>query len=90
MITKYISSTQAQNNFGQVLDDVMHKRTRYIVRRRGTAQAVVIGFDDFVYLLDHEAERQQLSHVLNEVRPEYTLGEPLELLKQPDDDPKAR
>lgn len=77
MTAKYISSTQAQNNFGQVLDDVTHKHTRYIVRRRGTAQAVILSFDDFVHLLDHEAEREQLSLVLREVRPEYTLGEPL-------------
>lgn len=78
MSTKYISSTQAQNNFGQVLDDVTHKHTRYIVRRRGTAQAVVLSFDDFVQLLDNEAERQHLSRILQEVRPEYTLGEPLD------------
>jgi hypothetical protein len=37
---------------------VTHKHTRYIVRRRGTAQAVVISFDDFLHLLRHEAERE--------------------------------
>ena len=78
MATKYISSTQAQNNFGQVLDDVTRTRTRYIVKRRGTPQAVVLSFDDFMYLLEHESERTQLSRVLKEVQPTYTLGEPVE------------
>ncbi len=78
MPTKSISSTEAQNNFGQVLDDVTHKHTRYIVKRRGTPQAVVLSFDDFMHLLDSEAERQQLGSILRELRPVYNLGESLE------------
>lgn len=78
MGAKYISSTQAQNNFGQVLDDVTRTHTRYIVKRRGTPQAVVLSFDDFMHLLDNDAERTQLHRVLKEVQPTYTLGEPVE------------
>lgn len=78
MATKYSSSTQVQSNVGQMLDDVTHKHSRYSVKRRGSPQAVVLGCDDFVYLLDNDAERQQLSHVLKEVGPMYTLGETIE------------
>lgn len=78
MATKSISSTQAQNNFGQVLDDVTRTHTRYVVKRRGTPQAVVLSFDDFVHLLDDEAEREHLSRVLKEVGPVYSLGETIE------------
>ena len=45
MITKSISSTTAQNNFGRVLDDVTHHNTRYIVARRGIPQAIILNFD---------------------------------------------
>lgn len=79
MFTKYISSTQAQNNFGQMLDDVSHKQTRYIVKRRGAPRAVVLGFDDFMSLLDNDAERQRFGAILREVRPTYALGEVLDV-----------
>ena len=78
MATKYISSTQAQNNFGQVLDDVTRTGTRYIVKRRGRPEAVVLSFDDFMHVLEHEEDRAQLNRLLKEVRPIYALGEPVE------------
>ena len=77
MITKSISSTQAQNNFGQVLDDVTHNHTSYIVERRGIPQAIVLSFDDFAYVLNNESQRQQLEAILREHRPEYRLGQVL-------------
>lgn len=78
MVTKTVSSTDAQNNFGQVLDDVVRTRTRYVVKRRGTPQAVVLSFEDFIELLNNEAQRQDLSAVLKELSPVYTLGEPID------------
>jgi prevent-host-death family protein len=75
MITKRISSTQAQNNFGQVLDDVTQNRTRYIIERRGVPQVVILSFDDFTHVLDDESERQQMDAILRELRPEYRLGQ---------------
>jgi len=77
MIAKSISSTQAQNNFGQVLDDVTQNRTHYIIERRGIPQAILLSFDDFAYLLSNEAERQQIEIILKEVRPTYRLGQVL-------------
>jgi prevent-host-death family protein len=75
MTTKSISSTQAQNNFGRVLDDVTHNRTRYVVERRGVPQAIILSFDDFAYVLNDEKERRQMDAVLRELRPEYRLGQ---------------
>jgi prevent-host-death family protein len=75
MATKSISSTTAQNNFGQVLDDVTHNHTRYVVERRGVPQAIILSFDDFTCLLGNEQERQYMNTVLRELRPEYHLGQ---------------
>jgi prevent-host-death family protein len=77
MITKSISSTQAQNNFGQVLDDVTQNHTRYIVERRGVPQAIILSFDDFAHVLSDESERHQMDTILRELRPEYSLGQVL-------------
>jgi len=75
MITKKLSSTQAQNNFGQVLNDITQNHTRYIIERRGVPQVIILGFDDFAHVLDDESERQQMDAILRELRPEYHLGQ---------------
>ncbi|MEW6142058.1 MAG: type II toxin-antitoxin system Phd/YefM family antitoxin [Chloroflexota bacterium] len=75
MITKSIASTEAQNNFGRVLDDATHNRTRYIVQRRGTPLAVIMSFDDFATLLRDDVDRRQMYSLVREVRPSYTLGQ---------------
>ncbi len=72
--TKSISSTEAQNKFGQVMNDVIQNQTRYIVERRGTPQAVILSFDDFTRILSDELERQNMYAILKEVRPMYELG----------------
>ncbi len=83
MATKNISSTQVQNNFGQVLDDVTQNRTRYIVERRGVPQAIIVSFDDFASILDDESKRRQMDAILRELRPEYRLGQILDVTTGP-------
>jgi prevent-host-death family protein len=73
-ITKSISSTEAQNKFGQVMNDVTQNQTQYIVERRGTPQAVILSFDAFSRILNDELERQHINAILKEVRPTYQLG----------------
>ena len=75
MIAKKISSTQAQNNFGRVLNDVTQNHTRYIIERRGVPQVIILSFDDLAYVLDDENERQQMDAILRDLRPEYHLGQ---------------
>jgi prevent-host-death family protein len=72
---KFIISTQAQNNFGRLLDDVSENRTRYVVKRFGHPKAVLISLDDFERLLTSEAEGEKYLRILRENRPEYMLGE---------------
>ncbi len=78
MATKSISSTEAQNNFGKVLDDVTQNHARYIVERRGVPQAVILGVDDFADVLNNERERERIYAVLRALRPKYQLGHVLE------------
>ena len=78
MTTKSISSTEAQNKFGQVMNDVTQNQTRYIIERRGNPQAVILSFDDFSRILNDEMERQNISAILKEVRPTYALGRVIE------------
>ncbi len=74
MAMKSISSTDAQNNFGQVLNDAAQNKTRYIIERRGVPQAVILDFDDLVDLLSGEVDGQQIHSILIEMKPQYTLG----------------
>lgn len=79
MITKSIASTQAQNNFGQVLDDLTRNRARYIIERRGIPQAVILSFEDFSTILNDAKERRQMDSMIRELRPEYGLGQVVKL-----------
>ncbi|MFQ5859413.1 MAG: type II toxin-antitoxin system Phd/YefM family antitoxin [Anaerolineae bacterium] len=74
MTTKSISSTQAQNNFGRVLDDVTHNHARYIIERRGVPQVIILSFDDFAHVLSDDDERRRMDIILRELRPKYRLG----------------
>ena len=75
MTTKIISSTEAQNNFGQILDDVVQNDARYIIRRRSVSQVIVLGLADFEQLLiADEVERRGIGNVIRELSPIYNLG----------------
>ena len=76
MKTKLIASTEAQNNFGRVLDDVVQNGTRYVIRRRSTPQAIILSISDFEsILLASEIERKKLEKVIRELSPVYSIGE---------------
>lgn len=76
MKTKLIASTEAQNNFGRVLDDVVQNRTRYIIRRRNISQAIIMSVADVEQLLaGGDKERRQLERIIQETRPTYSIGD---------------
>ena len=76
MKTKLIASTEAQNNFGRVLDDVVQNSTRYVIRRRNASQAIILSIADFENLLSaDEVERNKLEKLIRELSPSYTIGE---------------
>ncbi|MBN1877475.1 MAG: type II toxin-antitoxin system Phd/YefM family antitoxin [Anaerolineae bacterium] len=84
--TKSISSTDAQNKFGQVLNDVTQHQTRYIIERRNSPQAIILSFDDFSRILNDELERQTINAMLKEVQPTYALGRVIDYDSPKDDD----
>lgn len=76
MKTKLIASTEAQNNFGRVLDDVVQNNTRYIIRRRNISQAIMMSVMDLERLLSGEREeREKLERIVRETRPTYSIGD---------------
>ncbi len=75
MKTKAVASTEVQNNFGRVLDDIVQNGTRYVVRRRNSAQAIILSIADFESILAaDELERQRLERVMRELSPVYSIG----------------
>lgn len=75
MGTKLIASTEAQNNFGRILDDVVQNGTRYVIQRRNTSQAVILSMADLEsILLATENDRQELGRVIRELSPIYSFG----------------
>jgi hypothetical protein len=74
--TKLISSTEAQNNFGRLLDDVVQFGTRYIIQRREQSQAVVLGLKDFQDLLSaSQSLRAETVSMVRQMTPYYALGQ---------------
>jgi prevent-host-death family protein len=79
MSTKLIASTEAQNNFGRVLDDVVQNGTRYVIRRRNSSQAVILSLADFERILAaDETDRHKFGELLRELRPGYSMGEAID------------
>lgn len=78
MPTKTIRSTEIQNNFGRILDDVVRNSTRYVIQRHSSSQAILLSLEDFNRLLAaSEAERSKLGSVIRELSPSYDLGKVL-------------
>lgn len=79
MAIKVISSTQAQNNFGRVLDDVVQNDARYIIKRRNASQAILVSLSELEHLLSASVvERQRLEEIIREQSPAYHLGTPID------------
>ncbi len=79
MTIKRITSTIAKNNFGQVLEDIAENKVRYLVERHGIPKVVILSLDDFSNLLNNDTERTLIHHILQEIRPQYNIGCPLDI-----------
>ena len=75
MPTRTITSTEAQNNFGRIIDAVVQEHTRYIIKRRNAPQAIMMSLSDFRQLLSDASERKKIDNVIQELAPVYKLGE---------------
>lgn len=78
MKTRRLSSTEAQNNFGRVLDSAIQEGIVYIIERRGNAQAVLIGLANIDALLTDENTLESFGSTLKELSPKYNLGREME------------
>ncbi len=78
MAVKVISSTKAQNNFGRLLDDVVQNRARYVVKRRGAPQVILLSLEDFrALLMSDQIEREKMEVLIRELSPAFHLGQTL-------------
>ena len=82
METKTIASTEAQNNFGRILNDVILNHTRYVIKRRNAPQAIILSLSDFEQILANQAEQSKMTRIVRELTPVYSLGE---VVVQPED-----
>lgn len=76
---RFILSTEAQNHFGWLLDDVSSRGTRYVIKRFGTPKAAIIPLEDLETLLSSEEQGEEYLHILRESRAEYSLGEAMQI-----------
>lgn len=77
MKTRAVASTEAQNNFGRILNDVIQNKTRYIIKRRDLPQAIILSLTDFQQLLTNHHDQKAMIDMVREITPVYTLGETL-------------
>jgi PHD/YefM family antitoxin component YafN of YafNO toxin-antitoxin module len=75
MPIKAISSTKAKNHFGGILDDIAQNNTRYVIKRHGMPQAIMLSLPDFEQILEDDQKQHTIEKVLRELKPEYDLGE---------------
>ena len=78
MKAKTIASTEAQNNFGRILNDVIQNNTRYIIKRHNSPQAIMLSLADFELLLTDQNAQDKIINIVRELAPIYSLGETIQ------------
>lgn len=76
MVTTYINTADAKEEFSELLNRVSHNKEQIILTRRGKEIAVIISMDDFS-LLQKEQSKQDLEEAvesLKEARKHGTLS----------------
>jgi prevent-host-death family protein len=81
---KTISSTEASNHFGNMMDDVASGKNVYIVTRMGKPRAVVIGIEQYREIVEQleilrEQNDPEFMAGLAEARQDIELGRTLTL-----------
>lgn len=83
-VPKVISSTDASNNFGSMIDEAARGRSYFVVTRMGKARAVVLGLEQYRDLLqDLEIKGEQndpeFLSAMAEAKKDFELGRSLSL-----------
>lgn len=81
---KTISATQASNHFGTMIDEAARGRSLFVVTRMGRPQAVVIGMDQYLELIElletaDELQDKEYLASIAEAREDIRLGRTLNL-----------
>lgn len=81
---KVISSTEASNHFGSMIEEAAHGRSYFVVTRMGKARAVVLGLEQYRQMIeDLEIKQEQNDPVFQaaiaEAKREYELGQTITL-----------
>ena len=66
--TKTVKSSEARQQFSELINQVFHKKTRVIVERSGIPVAAVISAEDLERLQQFEEQRERDFSVLDEIR----------------------
>ena len=76
-MSKTIDATDARVHFGQLLDEIHEKDSTFFVKRRGKVAAVILSPEDYVGLVDINAEIADagLQNALETSKKEHELGE---------------
>ncbi len=76
-MSKTIDAADARVHFGQLLDEIREKDSTFFVKRRGKVAAVIISPEDYVDLVDINAEiaDAELQSALETSKKEHELGE---------------
>ena len=79
--TKAVPAFEAKTHFGQLLDEVDSRGSRFLVKRRGKPVAVIMGIEEFEDMLEvAEEEADPAFQVsLKKAKKEYELGETITL-----------
>ncbi len=78
MATKTIGSTQAQNRFGEIMNDVTQNNIRYIIKRHNSSQAIILSLKDFKHICSNLGEQKTMLGIISEVSKPYCLGEAIQ------------
>jgi prevent-host-death family protein len=75
--TKIIDAHDARVHFGQLLDEVSKKDLTYFIKRRGKLTAVIVNPEDYMDILEIEAELNdpEINKDLIQSKKEFVIGE---------------
>jgi prevent-host-death family protein len=76
-IAKTIDAHDARIHFGQLLDEVGKKDYTFFIKRRGKLAAVIINPEDYIDILEIEAELNdpEINKALMQSEEEFKIGE---------------
>jgi Phd_YefM. len=75
MEIRRIGSTEAQNNFGRIMDSVTKDHVGFVIERRSVPEVWVISNSDLRDILSNSAQRKEIEKLLKNISSRNDLGE---------------